>query len=399
MGQRRLFLILLILGMFVFAIIQCTPQAEKPKDNRGPAYAGSASCTNCHKDLTNSYTHNSHFNTSRMLTKPNSADSLHLPDGEFVFNANTKVGVKNLKDGLYQSALINGKDQKTEHTDMVFGAGISAYTFAFWFGSKLMQMPLNYLTKEHQWVNSPGFPTDQIYFGRPIVARCLECHSSSVKINLVKSGDFGVEEELVKGSLIAGIDCERCHGPAAAHVEFHEANPTVKKATHMVSYKSLALTRKIDMCGVCHSGTGIKTLTSTFTFKPGDTLKTLPQYNDYRGEDADVHGKQKPLLEASLCYKVGKAECITCHDIHDNTKQSVQMYSNKCMSCHTDVTHKTLPEKNKAVLAKNCIDCHMPVKESHAIGFQMSGSKEKFPYRLRTHRIAVYDKLTTKLSK
>jgi hypothetical protein len=52
-----------------------------------------------------------------------------------------------------------------------------------------------------------------------------------------------------------------------------------------------------------------------------------------------------------------------------------------------------LKEKNKAVLAKNCIDCHMPVKESHAIGFQMSNSKEKIPYKLRTHRIAIYNDL------
>ena len=134
---------------------------------------------------------------------------------------------------------------------------------------------------------------------------------------------------------------------------------------------------------------------STFAFKPGDTLKTLPQYNVYRGEDPDVHGKQKQLLEASLCYKVGKAECITCHDVHDNTKKSVAIYSNKCISCHTNVAHKTMPEKTQAVLANNCIDCHMPIKESHAIGFQMSGSQKKIPYRLRTHRIAVYDILNT----
>ena len=394
MGKRRLLLILLILGVFVFVLVQCTQQVER-KDSRGPAYAGSSSCKNCHKDLSESYTHNSHFNTSKILTRPNSADSLKLPDGEFVFNQNTKVGVKNLSDGLYQSALVNGQELKKEHTDMVFGAGISAYTFAFWFGNKLMQMPLNYLTKEHQWVNSPGFPTDQIYFGRPIIARCLECHSSFVNQKLVKSGNFGVEEEFVKGSLIAGIDCERCHGPAAQHVDFHQTNPTVKKAAYMVSYKSLALTRRIDMCGVCHSGTGIKTVMSTFAFKPGDTLKTLPQYNVYRGEDPDVHGKQKQLLEASLCYKVGKAECITCHDVHDNTKKSVAIYSNKCISCHTNVVHKTIPDKAQAVLAKNCIDCHMPIKESHAIGFQISGSQSKIPYRLRTHRIAVYETLTT----
>ena len=393
MGRRRFFLIFCILAIFVFAVVQCTQVKSKNNDSRGPAYAGSSTCVSCHKDLTESVVHNSHFNASKMLTEPGSADSLHIPDGEFLFNERTKVQVKNRADGLYQSALINGVDKKTEHTDMVFGAGKSAYTFAFWYGKQLMQMPLNYLTKEHQWVNSPGFPDDQIYFGRPIITRCLECHSSFADKKLVQGANFSITEEYVKNSVIAGIDCERCHGPAARHVTFHQENPTVKTASFMVSYKKLALTRRIDVCGVCHSGTGIQTVSSTFSFKPGDTLKTLPEYSAYRGEDPDVHGKQKQLLEASVCYKIGKAECITCHDVHDNKKPGLAIYSAKCISCHQDVKHETLKEKSKAMLAKNCIDCHMPIKESHAIGFQMSNSKEKIPYKLRTHRIAIYNDL------
>jgi len=393
MGRRRFFLIFCILAIFVFAAVQCTQVKSESKDSRGVAYAGSSACASCHKNLTESAVHNSHFNASKMLAKPNSADSLHIPDGEFVFNERTKVRAENRADGLYQSALINGNDQKTEHTDMVFGAGNSAYTFAFWYGKQLIQMPLNYLTKERQWVNSPGFPTDQIYFGRPVVARCLECHSSFADKKLVQGANFTVQEEYVKNSVIAGIDCERCHGPAARHVTFHQENPKVKTPNYMVSYRKLALTRRIDVCGVCHSGTGIQTVSSTFSFKPGDTLKTLPQYSAYRGEDPDVHGKQKQLLESSVCYKIGKAECITCHDVHNNKKLSVEIYSNKCISCHQEVKHETLKEKNKAILAKNCIDCHMPIKESHAIGFQMSNSKEKIPYKLRTHRIAIYNEL------
>jgi hypothetical protein len=393
MGRSRFFLIFCILAIFVFAVVQCTQVKSKSNDSRGPAYAGSSTCVSCHKDLTESAVHNSHFNASKMLTKSGSADSLHIPDGEFVFNEKTKVRVKNRADGLYQSAMINGVDRKTEHTDMIFGAGNSAYTFAFWYGKQLMQMPLNYLTKEHQWVNSPGFPDDQIYFGRPIITRCLECHSSFADKKLVQGANFSITEEYVKNSVIAGIDCERCHGPAAQHVTFHQENPTVKTARFMVIYKKLALSRRVDVCGVCHSGTGIQTVSSTFSFKPGDTLKTLPEYSAYKGEDPDVHGKQKQLLEASVCYKIGKAECITCHDIHDNKKPSVAIYSAKCISCHQEVKHETLKEKNKAVLAKNCIDCHMPIKESHAIGFQMSNSKEKIPYRLRTHRIAIYNDL------
>ena len=55
---------------------------------------------------------------------------------------------------------------------------------------------------------------------------------------------------------IFNIDCERCHGPAAAHVRFHESHPEEKKSAFLVSYQSLMdRERKIDLCAVCHSGT------------------------------------------------------------------------------------------------------------------------------------------------
>lgn len=389
MGQRRFVIILFILACFVIVIVQCTQ--IKKKDSRGPSYAGSSTCIQCHKKIGDSYAHNAHFNTSRVLSAVTSTDSLHLPEGEFVFNENTKVGVEKRNGGLFQIAYINGKEVKAERTDIAFGAGNSAYTFAFWSGDKLMQMPLNYLAKEHQWVNSPGFPTEQIYFERPIVTRCLECHSSFVEKKVVQNNELNGEQDFVKGSLIAGIDCERCHGPALKHVEFHQENPQAKKAEYMVNYKSLPLGRRIDMCGICHSGIGLQSLTSIFAFKPGDTLKSLPQFNTYNGGEPDVHGNQKQLLQSSQCFKVGKAECISCHDVHGEAKVSLEIYSQKCISCHQEVKHDQVVGKDKALLSKNCIDCHMPLRESTAIGFQVSNSKNKIPYKVRTHRIAVYE--------
>jgi hypothetical protein len=391
MGQRRLFFVLFILAAFVVGIVQCTQ--VKKDDPRGPAYAGSASCVKCHKDISSSYVHNAHFSTSRDLPAATSTDSLKLPASNFVFTKNTRVGVEKRKGGLYQVAYVNGNEVKAERTDFVFGSGLSAYTFAFWYGNKLMQMPLNYLPKEHQWVNSPGFPTEQIYFGRPIISRCLECHSSYVDKHIIQTNHLTIEEEFLKSSVIAGIDCERCHGPAAKHVEFHEQNPLVKKAQDMVSYRALPLNRRIDMCGVCHSGIQLQSLTSNFAFKPGDTLKSLPQYNTYNGGEPDVHGNQKQLLEASPCYKVGKAECISCHDVHGTAKVSLGIYSQKCISCHQSVQHNSLNQAQKSLLTSNCVDCHMPIKESHAIGFQVSNSRDKIPYRIRTHRIGIYESL------
>ncbi len=401
MGQRKIVCLFFILFAFTVIIVQCR-QIEKT-DHRGASYAGSATCVSCHADISKSYVHNVHFKTSRVfsetknLTAPNGASPLgavaplQLPEATYIFNEKTKVGVEWRDDGLYQVAYLSGKEVKAERIDFVFGSGAMAYTFAFWYGNKMMQMPLNYLPETHQWVNSPGYPSEQIYFGRPIVSRCLSCHSSYVDMKVIQTADLNTEEEFVKRSLIVGIDCERCHGPARKHVEFHQENPEVKKAKEMVSYRSLPLQRRIDLCGVCHSGIELQTLTSTFFFKPGDTLKSLPQYSEYTGKDPDVHGYQKQLLESSLCFKIGKAECISCHSMHDEEQTSVKAYVQRCLNCHQEVKHER--EERVALMANDCMACHMPLQSSAAIGFQVSNSNKKIPYRVRNHRIAIYEDL------
>ncbi|WP_432714070.1 multiheme c-type cytochrome [Pedobacter sp.] len=388
MRQRHFILVLFSLASFLVVVLQCTQ--VKKKDSRGPAYAGSSTCKSCHEDVSTAIVHNAHFNTSRFIAGTEATDSLGLPQASFVFTEKTKLGVEKRSGDLFQVAYIDGREVKAEKTDFAFGAGLSAYTFAYWYGNQLFQMPLNYHTREQQWVNSPGFPEEQIYFGRPIITRCLECHSSYVKNTLVQTNDLNLKEEFVKGSLIAGIDCERCHGPAMKHVEFHREHPQVKEATHMAVYRSLPLSRRIDMCAVCHSGISLQVLTSTFSFKPGDTLKSLPQYSTYAGQEPDVHGNQKQLLEASPCFKIGKAECVSCHDIHEAKKQSLEVYTQKCRSCHQN-TVQDHQDQNQALLKQQCIDCHMPMLASTKIGFQVSNSKKKIPYQVRTHRIAVYE--------
>lgn len=398
MRRRPLVLILFILSAVLIVIVQCTQ--IQSKDVRGEAYAGSATCVKCHQDISSNYAHNAHFKTSKDLTTDSGTaahgrylDSLNLPGDEFVFNPGTRVGIEKRNGSLYQVAYVNGKEVKAERTDIIFGSGHRAYTFGFWYGNQMMQMPLNYLTKEHQWVNSPGFPDDQIYFGRPVISRCLECHSSYIEKQPRPADQLNVEEQFVKGSMIAGIDCERCHGPAADHVSFHLDNPEEKRPSHMIKYKDLPLSRRVDMCGLCHSGTQVQANGSKFGFEPGDTLLSIPQYNTYNGGELDVHGNQMQLLKESPCFIIGKADCISCHDIHEKQPASLAIYANKCMSCHQADSHPKLPGKEGALLKQNCIDCHMPQQNSTAIGFQKSNSKEKIPYQVRTHRIAVYKDL------
>ncbi|GAA4798121.1 hypothetical protein GCM10023231_28480 [Olivibacter ginsenosidimutans] len=388
MNRRRLILFLFLLSGIVIIVMQCTERP--PTDVRGTAYAAQETCLQCHGEIANQYVHNAHFRTSSVVSSAKMADSLGLNEGMYVFNSHTKVGIEKKADGIHQIAYINGENKKEEHADLAFGAGITAYTLAYWYDQKLMQLPLNYLTQRKEWVNSPGFPSDQIYFGRAIVTKCLECHSSFVEARKIPTKDLSMEETFVKNSLIVGIDCQRCHGPGAEHVTFHQEHPAVKEAKYMASYHQLSQAQKVDMCGVCHSGSNVQLLDPAFFFKPGDTLRNLPEYTTYTGEDPDVHGKQKQLLQASKCYQLSNLDCSSCHRLHDRVEPSLAVYSQTCQKCHEKVKHPSMDQKALLAAKDNCIDCHMPVKSSKAIGFQRSGSKEMIPYQQRTHRIAVY---------
>jgi len=205
-----------------------------------------------------------------------------------------------------------------------------------------------------------------------------------------------VEEVLDKNSLITGIDCERCHGPATNHVNYHLAYPDVKEAKYIVTSGKLSRQQKLDACAVCHSGNDKHKEISSFYFKMGDTLANffLPWATpNNKTTDFDVHGNQYQLLSESKCFLQSKTlGCTTCHDPHTDAAKVLSEYSKKCLSCHNNADHSSLKidEETANTIKTNCIDCHMPKQPSRAITFQLAGSDSTSYYLLRTHKIAVY---------
>ncbi len=382
--KSRLVVFLSLCFCVFILITECSREAEQ--DVRGPEYAGSNSCQSCHSDQFEQSFHEAHAMSSKEIHL--AADLPDLPSDTFFFNDRTFVPVERNAGGLEQLAVVNGEIMKREHAAMLFGSGKYAYTFAFWNGQQLMQMPLNYLVAEQEWVNSPGFPQDQIYYGRVIQARCLECHASFAESRLqVVNGQ--VQDNYKRESVLSGIDCERCHGPAKQHVDFQRDHPETKEARHITSYASLSRDQRMDMCGSCHSGFSMQFKGDAFRIKPGDTVRALPSYNEMTGAAVDVHGYQKQALMKSACFPASQMECISCHQIHE-TDKSLLMYSKDCQSCHQDLKHPDQKGMTQAALSTNCIECHMPLHRSGDVGFQRSGSKEQYPYSIRTHEIKIY---------
>jgi hypothetical protein len=389
--MQKKILTLLLIVLTVYSLYQCTG-GDASADVRGKAYAGAATCVRCHRRVADSYVHAAHNKTSA-----NRIDSLvqELSKGtadSFAF-PNETVYVTRKNDGYYQSSMQGGKMVQSRRFDVVFGAGRHAYTFASRKDDALSELPLSYFHAAAGWANSPGFPADKAYFDRPIVSRCFECHGSYVAREFVQTGSVSEREKIDPATIIYGIDCERCHGPAAMHVQFHTDNPQIKEAKYITRWTSLSRQQKLDACAVCHSGNDMAMQRSTFGFAPGDTLANY--YVPFVGatNTVDVHGKQTQLLMASACFRNTKTlECATCHDPHQPQLNTIAQFSQTCMNCHPAGSDHFCKETSlpTAVLATDCINCHMPLQASKAITYRKAGALQTTPYYLRTHRIGVY---------
>lgn len=371
----------------------CINKGEGSNDPRGIAYTGSIACKQCHKSVYDAYSATSHFNSTQTSSPEKIAGSFSEGQNTFIVDAQNKIAMEHRDSGMFQALYVNGKEKESHRMDIMFGIK-HAQTFLYWQGTKTFELPISYYTSVHTWASSPGYPS-VINFTRLIGKGCFECHTSYINARLVPANQ-GYEEAFDKGSLVNGIDCERCHGPAANHVNYHNAYPDVKEAKYIVSSQSLSRQQQLDACAVCHSGNDIKKEISTFKFKMGDTLAHFfSPFSTRRdtSKEFDVHGNQYNLMVQSQCFLRSKSlSCTTCHDPHTNASTNLVEYSKKCLSCHSNAPHASI--KMDATTAKsiqtNCINCHMPEQPSRAITFQLAGSKLKSAYMLRTHKIAVY---------
>ncbi|UKT62958.1 cytochrome c3 family protein [Pedobacter mucosus] len=366
--------------------------SKLPKDIRGENYTGAATCVKCHSDISQNYSHSTHGLTSKPVVDEDLLKVFDSDSNSFSFNKHQKVKIEKSDKGIFQVAYNDGLKVKAERFDIAFGSGEKAFTYGYWKGKKLYELPLSYFSSINNWANSPGFPKNAVYYNRLITSRCFECHGSYIEKKLTQKSTFSTDEELEKGSVIYGIDCERCHGPGKEHVVFHMENPEEKTAKFITLFKNLSRKQRMDACGVCHSGNTLTSLKSVFKFKLGDDLASYYQQDfvGFGGGTPDVHGNQTTLLTGSNCYmKSENMTCQSCHNTHESIKGNMAVYSQRCISCHKTTNHSKITLA-KGSVSINCIDCHMPKESSKLISFQQAGNDYLSPYLLRSHHIAIY---------
>lgn len=300
---------------------------------------------------------------------------------------------------FYETAIFwqpPNEQRRSERIDLVTGSGARGQSYLYWRGNQLFQLPVSYSSELKQWINSPGFPDGLADFDRPIVPRCLECHSTYFQA----LPSAKTQNSYSKTNFELGISCERCHGPGRLHVEQMREARGAKKAgpdtgagagLNIVNPAKLPHDRQMEICAECHAGIG-EPRKPAFSYQPGQQLGAFLEIPPLEpSARADVHGNQVGLLERSRCYQASLAtaapmNCSTCHNPHEPEKAAAS-YSDKCLKCHAIKDCGEFAKVGER-LRENCIDCHMPLQESSLI---VSYSKQgELKAHMRTHWIRVY---------
>jgi Cytochrome c554 and c-prime len=350
-----------------------------------PGYVGDQVCQECHKEKAASYFATAHHSTSRNPTSLSvlgdfrpKFNQLHSGSPVLHYEMTRKPS------GFYESSVIQisptQEIRQTERIDLAVGSGRRGQTYLFWKGDQLFELPVTYWTASKSWVNSPGYPDDVPRFDRPVVPRCLECHSSSFVVK-------GTVNEYQRDSLVLGIQCEVCHGPGREHAAMRRRHTSAAKENDaVIDIAALPRDRQLDLCALCHAGAG-QSLAPALSFKPGDRLADDIAISDPANNAPDVHGNQVELLKMSKCWRSSeKLTCTTCHDVH-KPQRNAASFSRVCLECHQTKSCGLYPKRGEA-LGRDCVDCHMPVQQSQKLVSYTNGHELRA--RVRNHRIGIY---------
>ena len=383
---------LIILCVFVFYFKKEQVSYEKIEvlatHYNGMNFVGSSNCKKCHADIYQTHIETAHFKTTQFPSKKSISSYNDSIKNEYIISEKYDYIFKVEHDSFYQilhNKTLN-KNVKYDKVDYVIGSGVKGQSFLSWDKNKLYQIQMSYSVLGKKWINSPGFSKKIQPKQRPITSRCLECHSTFVKHVENKKNENTFERK----SLVLGIDCERCHGPASNHVNYHINNKEEITGRHIQKFSKLTRKQKLDMCALCHSGLRQERLQKPFVFTVGDNLD-YHSYEDVSFKELDVHGNQVGLLKESKCFIHSKMECMTCHDPHKNERGNNRKFNDKCIECHKLQTKC----KNTDNKSNDCIACHMPVIKSKAMRI-LDANGENI-VKVRTHKIKVYDKVSDEI--
>ncbi len=302
-------------------------------------------CAECHPGEFAAHRGSGH---SRTLALAKDVKVAHWLDGRGVEDPENE-GVRwdfAFRDGHLDVDRKSAGQRERRPIEFAFGSGHNAVTFLNLTDAdteqdrpESVEFRLTYFAHDQVVDITPGQrlasnPTHPTTFGRAFNAdetcKCFECHTSRTS----KEGPGMLDI----ASLLPNISCERCHGPAGAHVEAARRGDSDLSLPFGDDRETAE--EQMRLCGQCHR---------LPEFIPAEQIQP----------DKPVLRRFQPVgLMQSKCYtrSDGNLRCTTCHDPHMRTSRDRRAYEATCRKCHQTASQTTCPTAR----ADGCLDCHMP---------------------------------------
>jgi predicted CXXCH cytochrome family protein len=358
-------------------------EAEESPPRAQDGYVGAEACRACHAAEHRRWTTASHALTFLPAGPGNlpkdvlEGRTIHHPPGTTTFHAG---------DGRYVAETIgpSGERERFSVTHVVGRRRIRMYVTRL-EDDRLQVLPFMLEEPTGEWFDythlifgAPGGTVrpdeppivehdDASFWTGPVRsfdARCIRCHVSGHEAR--HPGLDGRGERSTWRAL--GVDCESCHGPGKAHVEFRSAPASAGGKDPMLDQASLSRDLQVSVCMRCH----VEAEVMDASFHPGEdafehvdpTLLDDPERVDPSGRPLELIYDGLPFA-MSRCAEASGMTCTQCHDPHGSPHVAQLRLppddDRMCTTCHEEVAAegRAHTRHDPAGAGARCVSCHM----------------------------------------
>ncbi len=365
-------------------------------------FVGADACAECHADQYEAWSGSTH---GRAGGVPPKAEVIAAFDGKPRHFRDGFVRPKKTDDGRYVFEVRQRGQPKVDvEVGAVIGGGhmIGGGTQAFFAemadGSYRM-LPFDFHRGENTWFvqrradnhwtpvgphvglgELTHWPPFRALGNMPKLSHCENCHGSQLSV----SYDAESEEYETRWKTLR-IDCESCHGPGRAHLDWARADDRDDRADiGLDPLVALDKNESVQVCFRCHANKQVLTGNWLAGAAPGPHLAfKLPMLaqGPYLA-DGRINGfgyQQNHLF--SSCFVDGSMVCTSCHDPHSQTYRDVngralrgRFDDAQCTSCHASKARDPRAHTHHSADSEGsrCISCHMPFLQHQAVGNEIA---------------------------
>lgn len=241
------------------------------------------------------------------------------------------------------------------------------------------------ISEEMQLTECGDWPPVRILGASRRFANCQNCHGSQIEV------EYRAELQRYDTRFTTlRINCESCHGPAAAHVE-QATRGEITDAGSLPALDTLATDASLAVCFQCHALK--RALDPGQGGPPVDYSLGLPLVGDspYLPDGRIATFGYQQTHRSSACYLFGSMTCVDCHAPHSQGYRDAfgnplrgRFDDGQCTACHAGIAAE--PERHTFHPAGSpgaaCVSCHMPY-------IQHPELSDAIPYGRADHTIAI----------